>query len=102
MTPSPDPARRRFPVGLTIAVAIAFAILVGLGTWQVQRLHWKEGVLARIAALKAAPAQPLGPALDRAAAGQDVNFTRVSATCPGLAAAPFVELYAIKDGQAGV
>jgi len=26
----------------------AFAILVGLGTWQVQRLHWKEGLLASI------------------------------------------------------
>ena len=29
---------RGFPIGLTIATAIAFAILVGLGTWQVQRL----------------------------------------------------------------
>ena len=34
-------------------------VLVGLGTWQVYRLHWKEGILARIAAAEAAPAVPL-------------------------------------------
>ena|SRR5436190_2669429 len=93
---------RRFPIGLTIATAIALAILVGLGTWQVQRLHWKEGLLAHIAALKAAPAQPVEPVLDRLANGQDVEFTRVVAECPGLATAPFIELYGLKDGQAGV
>jgi surfeit locus 1 family protein len=93
--------RPKFPVGLTISTAIAFLILIALGTWQVQRLHWKEGVLARIAALQAAPAQPLSTVLDRRASGAEVDFTRVSATCPGLSAAPFLELYAIKDGQAG-
>jgi surfeit locus 1 family protein len=34
-------------------------VLVGLGTWQVYRLRWKEGVLAQIAAAEAAPAVPL-------------------------------------------
>jgi surfeit locus 1 family protein len=93
--------RRGFPVGLTIAVATALAILVGLGTWQLQRLHWKQGVLARIAALQAAPAQPIGPLLDKLAEGSDADFTRVTATCPGLASAPFLELYFVRDGQAG-
>jgi len=27
---------------------VLFVILLGLGTWQVQRLHWKEGLLATI------------------------------------------------------
>jgi len=34
-------------------------VLIGLGTWQVYRLHWKEGILARIADAEAAPAVPL-------------------------------------------
>ena len=29
---------RRFPIGLTVSTAIALAILIGLGAWQVKRL----------------------------------------------------------------
>lgn len=35
------------------------AILVALGVWQVQRLHWKEAILAEIDATIAGEAQPL-------------------------------------------
>lgn len=90
-----------FPIGLTIAVAIALAILLGLGTWQLQRLAWKREVLDRIAALQAAPAQPLASVLERLASGGDADFTRVTASCPGLGTAPFLELYGMRDGQAG-
>jgi surfeit locus 1 family protein len=93
--------RRGFPVGLTVTVAIALAILIGLGTWQVQRLHWKEALLARIAALQAAPARPIEAVLDEVSKGSDADFTRVKAVCPGLSTAPFLELYSIRDGQAG-
>lgn len=44
-----------------------FAILCGLGTWQIQRLHWKEGLLAKIHTGLTAPPVPLRsvlPALD--------------------------------------
>ncbi len=34
-------------------------VLLGLGTWQVKRLHWKLDVLAQIARAEAAPAVPL-------------------------------------------
>ena len=34
-------------------------VLFGLGTWQVYRLQWKNGVLAQIATAEAAPAVPL-------------------------------------------
>ena len=37
---------------MTIAMLI---VLTGLGTWQVQRLYWKEAVLAQIARAEAAP-----------------------------------------------
>lgn len=33
---------------LIVLIAAAFAVLVGLGTWQMRRLHWKEGLLAAI------------------------------------------------------
>lgn len=95
------PRPRGLPVGLTAASAIAFAILVALGVWQLQRLKWKEGLLAHVAALQSAPARPLEPVLDARAGGRDVDFTRVRVTCPGLGAAPFLELYGLKDGQAG-
>jgi surfeit locus 1 family protein len=95
------PASRSFPIGLTVATAIGIAILVALGVWQLQRLKWKEGLLAQIAALQAAPARPIEPVLDGLSRGRDVDFTRVTADCPGLAAAPFVEMYGIIDGQAG-
>lgn len=93
--------RRGFPVGLTITVAIALAILVGLGTWQLQRLAWKREVLERIAALQAAPTRPIGPVLEQLAEGADADFTRVTAICPGLGVAPFLELYSVREGQAG-
>ena len=90
-----------FPVGLTIAAAIAFAILIGLGVWQLQRLKWKEALLAHIAAAEAAPAVPLEDVLDALARGHDVEFTRVTVACPGLARAPCLELYALRDGEIG-
>ena len=95
------PESRSFPVGLTIATLIALAILIGLGVWQLQRLKWKEGLLAHIAALQSAAARPIEPALDALSQGRDVDFTRVTVSCPGLAAAPFVELYGIIQGEAG-
>ena len=38
---------------------MALALLVALGIWQLQRLAWKEGVLASIAQGEAAPPAPL-------------------------------------------
>ena len=93
---------RRFPIGLTIAVATALAILLALGTWQLQRLAWKSDLLARIEAMEAARPQPVEAVLQRLAGGEHVAFTRVTAICPGLAAAPYLELYGLREGQAGV
>ena len=45
----------------SVATAIALAMLVWLGIWQIHRLHWKEGLLAQIAAAeRTAPAELSG------------------------------------------
>jgi surfeit locus 1 family protein len=90
------PLARGFPVGLTVAAAIAFIILIGLGVWQLQRLKWKEGLLAHMAALQVAPARPLESVLK---AGGDPNFVRVSLDCPRILERPRVRLYGLQDGQ---
>jgi surfeit locus 1 family protein len=67
--------RRLWPV---VAASLAGIILLcALGVWQVQRLHWKEGLLAAIAQRQSAPAVPLSEALDRASA--DIEFLKVKA-----------------------
>ena len=38
----------RFPRVAVILGIAAFAVLVGLGTWQVERLAWKEALLSSI------------------------------------------------------
>ena len=88
---------RRFPIGLTIASAIAFAILVGLGMWQVQRLTWKTELLKEVAAAKTAPVRPLAEVL----ASPRPAWRRVSLDSPGLATAPYIELQTIVDGRPG-
>jgi surfeit locus 1 family protein len=95
------PPGKGFPVGLTVATAIALVILIGLGVWQLQRLKWKEALLADIARAEAAPAQPLEPVLDGLAFRRNEEFVRVKVTCRGLARAPALELYSLREGQIG-
>ena len=84
--------RQRGPgVVAAVVVLICLAILIGLGVWQLQRLKWKEGLLARVAALQSAPARPLDQALK---AGGDLDFTRVSLDCPDLERRPLLRLFA--------
>ena len=42
----------------------AFAVLIGLGIWQVERLHWKEDLLARVSTRIAQSPAPLPPPSD--------------------------------------
>jgi cytochrome oxidase assembly protein ShyY1 len=53
---------RRLPVVPTILVALAVALMIWLGVWQIHRLHWKEALLARYAANQHLPtiALPIG------------------------------------------
>nr|WP_210258913.1 SURF1 family protein [Rhizobium sp. WYCCWR 11152] len=67
------------PVFTGILVLIALAILISLGTWQVERLHWKEGLIADIAARQAASPVPLADIEAMAAAGGDIEYRKVTA-----------------------
>lgn len=72
--------RRRLPVITGILVLIALAILISLGTWQVERLHWKEGLLADIAARQVAAPMPLADIEAMAASGGDIEYCKVTVT----------------------
>ena len=83
VTESAVPVCRANPLWQILKALILLAvlvILVGLGTWQVQRLHWKEGLLADIAARKDAPAVPLSAIEAMAASGGDIEYRVVTAT----------------------
>lgn len=71
-------SRPRRSIATFIALAVAFVILIGLGTWQVERLQWKEGLIAEIEARRTAP--PMS--VDRAAAvvskGDDIDYRAIS------------------------
>ncbi len=61
----------------TLAALAALAVLIGLGNWQMQRLRWKEGLLAKITARVHADPVPL-PALEPAKAGTaDIEYLHV-------------------------
>ena len=102
MTFDPRPARpRRFSLVLLLAVGISVAILVGLGTWQMQRRVWKEALLARIEALKAAPAEPLQVVLRRLPDQVDIEYVRAQTACPNLETLPTIRLYSVRGGMSG-
>jgi surfeit locus 1 family protein len=54
----------------TLFTVPALLILLGLGTWQVERLHWKEGLIAQRDAMVAAPPIALPQTLAEAEANQ--------------------------------
>jgi surfeit locus 1 family protein len=99
MSDASVPKDRRFPIGLTITTLVAFAILVGLGVWQLKRLAWKEDLLARIEVLKTAPAQPLAAVLARAKTGEDVAWTRVAVECASDKPETLPLVYGVRDGD---
>ena len=64
----------------TLAAVAGLAVLVGLGTWQLERKHWKEGLLAKISARVDANPIPLARAEERTRNGGDLEYLHVSAT----------------------
>ncbi len=67
--------RPRIGLAPILVPFVLVGLASGLGVWQVERLHWKERILAAIARAEASPPVPLGP--DAADPGQ---FEKVVAT----------------------
>ena len=91
-------SERGFPWILTVLSAALLAVLIGLGVWQVQRLAWKEGLIDQAEAAAAMSPVPAGEVLNQPGG----EFRRAILDCPGLDAAPYIELQSIHDGDAGV
>jgi surfeit locus 1 family protein len=85
---------------LTISTIVAFAILVSLGLWQLQRRDWKHALIERIEARAEAPAKPLEQVLARWQRDQDVEYMRVEMTGELRASREF-HIYTIRDGVTG-
>ncbi len=66
---------RPYP-GLTIACALLFAILCGLGVWQLERLQWKLALIARVNGHMTAAPLPLGRVL--ALSPDEAQYRRVT------------------------
>ena len=62
-------------IGPSLMTAAMLLVLLGLGTWQVRRLAWKEAILAQIAQAEAAPPVPLPPS-----DAEPPPFTKVAVT----------------------
>ncbi len=64
----------------TVAAALVGAVLVSLGTWQMQRKVWKDGLIAQIEAGMRADPISLNRALQRASDAENLEYMRVRAT----------------------
>jgi surfeit locus 1 family protein len=81
VTAGPPSTARRSWLGLLAPAVLAFAILVGLGTWQIQRKAWKEGLIASLTQRTQAPPSALPARADWASLNApDDEFTHVKFT----------------------
>ena len=59
MSAPAEKKKRRSWLGLLAPAVLAFAVLVGLGIWQMERKAWKEGLIATLTERLAAPPSAL-------------------------------------------
>lgn len=71
--------RFRFRPALAAATVAALAVLCALGTWQLQRLQWKNALVEKTEARLSAAPIALAEALARAEAGEDMEYRPVFA-----------------------
>lgn len=63
---------------LAAAILLGLAVLVGLGTWQVKRLAWKEALINRVEANLSAPPLSGEQIAAMLEAGQDIEYRPVN------------------------
>lgn len=97
MTAERRPIRLNF--WMTVCALPALMILIGLGTWQLQRLEWKEGIIAERAARLAAP--PMRIAEVPASNWTDVEHRRIAIRGRYLHDREMLILNKVRHGQAG-
>jgi len=85
---------------LSVLTAAAFTVLVALGTWQLQRLEWKQGLIAQLDERIHAEPVSLSQAVSGLEAGQDVRFLRVQAKGEFLHGKER-HLYTVEGGKVG-
>lgn len=71
--------RRRRLLAPSVMTALALPVLLGLGYWQLQRLEWKNGLIAAISERTRLAPIGLEEALARRKVRGDVEYVRVSA-----------------------
>lgn len=76
MTRSADQAGKRSLVLPGLATLVALAILIGLGTWQLQRKAWKESLIAQIEARAYGEAGTIVPGAEWSAWRADLDEYR--------------------------
>ena len=74
--------RTKSLAGLTALMLAAFALLIGLGVWQLQRLHWKEGLIAEIETRTKGEPIGLSQATALVREGKDPSYYRVKRRGP--------------------
>jgi len=72
------PVFRPYPV-MTVATLVALLILVSLGNWQMQRLAWKEDLIASVEERAGLPPVPVEQVFSRSI-DEDVSYTPVTVT----------------------
>lgn len=87
-------------VGLTALMLAGLAVLIGLGVWQLQRLQWKEGLIARIESRTKADPVTLKQAIAMARKGRDPSYYRVRVE-GRFHHAKERYLYTVSDGRVG-
>ena len=85
---------------LTVLALIALAVLVGLGTWQLQRLAFKDQLIARIEARTRGAPLSLGDLLAKWQCDGDIEYLRVHVSGQFLHNMER-HLYAVFEGQPG-